>query len=205
MEEIENIKNIKNMRMYKIFVLIVAIILLGVGVFIGFKSTKTNESKIPDKSIVVDNMIEEANVSIYKENGPKKRDIELIYKDVYTLCGETIEEKEIVYDTTYNDLKKIEEDRQKKDGKTYNVEKEEDGLLIYTRIIEQNCPNHFIVKLENGKILVYNIVSETISTVVNTIDIPQEHIRKEMLEELGIGIRADSKEALNLIMEDIES
>ena len=53
--------------------------------------------------------------------------------------------------------------------------------------------------------MVYSIVNDTVSTVYQKIDIPQELISPEMLEELNVGIKVDSKEDLNLIIEDLES
>ena len=155
---------------------------------------------------VLNEQKEDNEVSIYSEERiSKKYDIELIYEDEYTLCKHRIKKNEIIYNTDIEKLKELELIKQKEEKKEYEIKEESKDRLIFYRTIGQNCPNHFNVKLENGTIVVYNVVNESVNTIYQKIDISQDLIRPEMIEELNLGIKVDSKEELNLIIEDLES
>lgn len=191
---------------YRIIVVALLFLLLSFGIFIGYEYTKNEKNEEPNPSVVVDNKIkEEDNVKIYEEASTKTYDIEVVYKDIYSLCGHTVETSNTIYSTTLDKVKEAEIKKQNQEKKEYKIEEEEQEKIVFSRTIDGNCPNHFKVKLENGKVVIYNVVNETISTIYQTIDIPQDNIRPELLEELGIGIELNSKEELNLFIEDIES
>lgn len=187
---------------YRILVISMFVVLLMFGIYIGFnmdnKKTTTDIAKT-----VINEQMEEEEVSIYAKE--KKYDIELVYEDEYTLCSHRLKSSDIIYNTTLTELKKIELDKQKKEEKEYEVKEETKDRVVFYRAVAQNCPNHFNVKLENGVVVIYNIVNDSVNTVYQKIDIAQELIRPEMIEELNVGIKVDSKEELNLIIEDLES
>jgi hypothetical protein len=196
---------------YRIIIVALLFLLLSFGIFIGFeytKNEKNEKNEDSNESVVVDNKIKEEEdsekVKIYEEASTKTYDIEVVYKDIYSLCGHTVETSNTVYSTTLDKVKDAEIKKQNQEKKEYKIEAEEQEKIVFSRTIEGNCPNHFKVKLENGKVVIYNVVNETISTIYQTIDIPQDNIRAELLEELGIGIELNSKEELNLFIEDIE-
>ena len=125
--------------------------------------------------------------------------------DRFKKCNETITKSETVYDTNVDELLEIEKSKQSASSKEYEVKEKTKERLVFYRELDQNCPNHFNVKLENGVIVIYSVVNESVSTVYKTIDIAQELIRPELVEELNLGIEINSKEELNLFIEDIES
>lgn len=189
---------------YRLLVISMFIVLLMFGIYIGFNLENKNDTTDIAKTVINDH--NEDEVSIYTEtNSNVKYDIELVYEDDYTLCGHKIENSEIIYDTTLQELKEQEMDKQKEEEKEYEIKEESKDRLVFYRKVDQNCPNHFNVKLEEGVIVIYNVVNDTVNTVYQEIDISQELIRPEMLEELNVGIKVDSKEELNLIIEDLES
>ena len=77
--------------------------------------------------------------------------------------------------------------------------------MVYERELNQNCPNHFFIILEDEKINIYNVLTNEIKEFYQAIDISEELIRNELIEELTKGITVNSYEELNLIIEDIES
>lgn len=187
---------------YRVIIASVTVFLLVFGVVIGLIISTKNEE---DSYIVKDDPIIDEEVNIYQTVSTKTYDIELVYIDYYKLCNETIETKETIYGTTLDKLKEEESKKQKEKDVEYTIEEEENERLVYKRVINSNCPNHFNVKLEEGKINIYNIVDNTVSTLYQTIDVSQELIRPELIEELNEGIRVDSLVDLNFIIEDIES
>lgn len=191
---------------YRVFIISIFFVLLVLGVYLGFKFSSNQEAKRNNESEQVvnnnDNK-EDEDVEIYEEVSTKKYDILVKYEDYYSLCDHTIKKEETIHDTTVDKLKS--EILLKNENKGYEVVEETNETLTLKRTLNENCPNHFEVKYENGSIIIDTIVDKTIKTRYKTIDIPQEHIRPEMLEELINGITVDSREELNLLIEDLES
>ena len=191
-----------NKRVFFSFFAIGGIVLLLVlGVYIGFKYTR-NDKNVEDKTSIAEDSIEKDETTPVSA---KTYDIEVVYKDEYTKCGHTIQNKNMVYGTTLENLKEEENKKQKENGILYEVEEESNEQLVYSRKVEQNCPNHFLVKNENNNIVIYNIIDEAAMSVYKKLEVDINTLNPEMLEELNEGIKVDSKEDLNLIIEDIES
>ncbi len=189
---------------YRILVISMFVVLLMFGVYIGFNVGKGNSANELAESVMNKNTEDE--VSIYTESkAEEKYDIELVYEEEYTLCGHKIDNSEIISNTTLEELKEKEIAKQKESENEYEILEESNERLVFYKKVDQNCPNHFNVKLENGIVVVYSRVNDTVSTVYQKIDIPQDLISPEMIEELNVGIKVDSKEDLNLIIEDLES
>ncbi len=187
---------------YRLMVISMFIILLMFGVYIGF-NLENKKVNVEPVETVISNNNEEDEVSIYGES--TNNDIEVIYEDEYTMCSHVISNSEIMYNTNITLVKSQELEKQKKDNLEYQIIYESEDKIVFHRSLNQNCPNHFEIKLEEGIIVVYSIVNDTVKVIYKKVDVPQELISPEMLEELNTGIKADSKEELNLIMEDLES
>lgn len=200
--------NKDNKIKYKIFVVILMFFLLTFGIFIGLSVTYNSSVSDDLTSYTPDDMeddLKKFNNEQAESVSAKTHDIEVTYIDNYTLCNEQVKSTNMVYSTTLEEVKKEEETKQGRENKKYELIDESSDKLVYSRNIEQNCPNHFSVKLENGAINIYNVVSEDVNTLYKTMDISEELIRSELIEELTKGIIANSKEELNLIIEDLES
>ena len=197
-----------NKTKYRIFVIFLFVFLLGLGVVMGLSISYDGnitddyvgkEEKNDDKEITKTNDITSEPVST------KKYDIELVYLDEYSLCGETIKKESVVYDTTLEDLKITEENKQQENNENYDISEETNERLVYKRVINGNCPNHFLVKFEDEKIIVYNVIDNNTKNVYQEIDVSNELVRGELLEELSNGVYVDSLQELNFLIEDIES
>lgn len=193
---------------YKLFVAMLLLILVVFGVFVGL-SVSYNSTVSNDLSSYTPSQMEEDLEQISQDNtetvSTKTYDIEVIYIDNYTLCNEKVETNNIVYSTTLEDLKNKELEKQQNENKVYEIKEESNERVIFERTLNQNCPNHFFVILEDKNINVYNVITKEKIELYQTIDISEELIRAELQEELTKGILVDSKEELNLIIEDIES
>lgn len=191
---------------YRLLVISMFVILLMFGIYIGFNMGNNKSYTEVAETVINNNTDEDDQVSIYTENEISNTyDIEVVYEDEYTLCNHIIDSSEIIYNTTIEAVKEAELKKQRENDLEYEIMEESKERIVYHRTSAQNCPNHFEVKLEDGIIVIYNIVNDSVNTVYNTIDVPQELISPEMLEELNVGIEASSKEELNLIIEDLES
>lgn len=188
---------------YRFLVFFLFVFCLCFGVYVGFKYTKNNENLTDyTETTAEDEKIKNEDTTPVST---KTYDIEVIYKDEYVKCGHVIESKNTIYGTTLEKLKENENKKQKMQGNVYEIEEEGNEKIVYIRKIDQNCPNHFLIKLENDDVVISNIVDESATMEYKRLKIDPQILNPEMLEELNQGIKADSKEDLNLIIEDIES
>lgn len=188
---------------YSFLVLGILVLCLSIGIYLGFRYTKNNENLMDYTETTAEDNNNENNDTTPVST--KNYDIEVVYEDKYNKCGHIIENKNMIYGTTLEKVKEEENVKQKENGNIYEIIEESNEKIIYSREIEQNCPNHFLVKLEDEIIVVYNVVDDSTMLVYKKINADLETLNPEMLEELNVGIKADSKEDLNLIIEDIES
>ncbi len=199
----------ENKTKYRILLIILGVFLMTFGVFIGlslsYNDTDASKNYISKEDEDNKEVYNEVDIYESKPTSTQKYNIEVVYKNHYTLCNETIEESETIYDTTLEEVKEKESAKQKQNNMDCTILEESNDKIIYLQTLNRNCPNHFNIKLEEGNVVIYNIVSEGVNTLYKTLDVTQELLRPELIEELNIGIRVDSKEDLNLIIEDIES
>lgn len=208
----ENIGNNKNKkgdfmserRLYQIIISIITIILLGFGIYMGIKITKNNDNSTAQVINKNDDTYTNT-VAVYTDANDKKTDIQLIYEDYYTLDDKVESNSNMVYGISINDLKKQEVEKNKQKNNGYELVEQTSVKLRFRRTLEQYSPNHFLVKLVDGKVVIYSIVSDSVNTVYKETNISELSLRPELLEELNIGKRVDSKDELNQLIEDIES
>lgn len=199
-------ENMRNFNGYKYVVISMFFIVLLVGSFLGckfvIKSTKSDEI-IKDVVPVVNNdENQNKEVNIYES---QDKDVEVVYEDFYSICGETIRNSEIYYSTNLSKVKEEELKKQISENKEYSIAQETDERLVFKRTINGNCPNHYTLKLEDGAVVIYNRIDKENLKIYKKLNIAEELIREELKERLKEGIEVDSKEELNLIVEDIES
>lgn len=200
---------------YRVFVLCVFVLLIGIGGVIGYRLTVTNADidehilSEEEKIIIEDNLDKEA-VNIYSDDevesvSTKTYDIEVIYIDYYTLCDEEVTSSDFCYGTKLEEVKKQEKEKQEREKITYDILEESKERIVFKRVIDTYCPNHFKIILEEEKINIYNKINEEKYEIYKTLDVPIETLRKEVVDELTGGILINSKDQLNIILEDIES
>ena len=136
----------------------------------------------------------------------KTYDITVVYEDNYTVCNESVVTSKVEYGTTMDKVKEEEKNYQEEKGLVYTIKTETEDKIVYSRSINENCPNHFKVILEDDKINVYSIQGENKSTLFMTVkDVNINNLRKELKEMVQKGTYINSKEELNRFIEDLES
>lgn len=208
---------------YNFFKIIFCCSLLLLGFYTGFAITKSSGNSVAKEisknlkeEIAKNNVKEEAaeeeimantkdvvtsSIDVYNEDEIK--DLEIEYIDKYLLCGHDTSNTTNVYGISKKEFKKmLSEDAEKS---KYVLELEEENKLTYVREHNEYCKDHYIVKIENGIVVIYNIVSEGICTKYKDTIIKEETIRNTLRKDLKNGIRADSQEELYSILEEIES
>ena len=182
---------------YKIFIFLILTACLVLGILLGFRYETQNEEIDKITEITAEDEMDEKKDDFLPVN-TKTYDIEVVYKDKYTFCGHEIIKTNTIYGTTIDKIKEEMSDE-------YEIEEETNERVVLVKTINQNCPNHFLVKIQNNEIIIYNIIDEGTLATYKIIEVDPNTLNPEMLEELNEGIKADGKEELNLIIEDIES
>ena len=147
----------------KLIYCLVLVVFLISGVTFGYFQTRFSSGISVNNESLLDyardyafnpNMKEAVSVST------KTYDIEVVYEDDYSGCGESVTNSKMEYGTTIDEVKEKEKKYQEENGLNYNVKAEGTNRIIYARTLSGNCPNHFLVILENGNINVYSIQTE---------------------------------------------
>lgn len=133
-------------------------------------------------------------------------DIDVIYEDNYLLCGENTLNTKKVYGTTMEKVKEDEKKYQEENGLVYEIKAETATRIVYTRTVEENCPNHFKIVLEDNVINIYSIITNNKEEIYMTLrDINISHLRNELKNKIEKGTYINSKEELNRFIEDLET
>lgn len=200
----------ENKFWYRIFVLSVFVILLGIGSIVGYKLSTNNPDMVDYTSNSKNNEYDKDAINIYEDDevesvSTKTCDIEVVYIDYYTLCNESITTNETLYGVKLDELKSKEIEKQKRENNLYEIVEENNERIVFKKTFDTYCPNHFKIILEGEKINIYNKINDENYEMYKTLDIPVETLRQEVVNELTGGILVESKEELNMIIEDIES
>lgn len=193
----------------KILYCLALIVLLFLGIGVGYvKTASLDKININNSSVLEfarDYNLETSNDMVITAS-TKTYDITIVYEDKYTVCNESVTTSKIKYGSTMDKVKEEEKRYQEEKGLLYEVKEETESKIVYYRTINQNCPNHFKVILEEDKINVYSIQGEDKSIIYMTIeDINIENLREELKQKIKKGTYINSREELNRFIEDLES
>lgn len=121
-------------------------------------------------------------------------------KKTYKKCGHTASEylkiPEELVNKTQEDLKEKYED--------WNIEKFSDTEIILIKEEEGECGEHYIVRENNGKVTIYEILEDGSEKEYEITDIGTEYLTETDKINMQNGIRVNGKQALNQLIEDFE-
>lgn len=87
----------------------------------------------------------------------------------------------------------------------WEIRKFEEREIELYREIDANCSDHFVVKEENGKVVVYTQISNNNMQLKEKTDIDFESLREEDKELIREGVEIYGQEELSSFIEDFES
>ena len=179
--------------------------MMSVGIYIGIEVTDNDKQNAENNNseLVVSNT---DSVYIYYEQAEIIQEEEIIdvdvkFTDVYPDCGHSVDSKEHQSNTTKT---KVKEEIEEKDL-GYRLIGEQDGVLLYQKVHNGKCMNHYKVILENDLVNIYRIGKSGEFEPYQTTEITSGMLRQGIKEQLQAGIEVDDIEELILLMEDIES
>lgn len=98
-------------------------------------------------------------------------------------------------------LKKEEVEKVYNDWKVEDFSEKE---VIISKEFDELCDEHFIIKLDNGFVKIYNKINENDLKLYKETEIAKEYLTEDDIQKLEIGILVYGRGQLNSIIEDFE-
>ena len=201
----------KNTGKIIIISIILAICAGGATYFI-VKQNKKSEI-IPETNTYISEKIEDECTEEYKEEQGQENttvvssaeekvsaNAELILKKYYTKCDHTINE----YVELPQELVNLTKEQVQEKYKDWQVIGFEKGKVTLYKEFDDVCGEHFKLKIENGKVVVYTVNNDETETLYEKTNISSEYLTETDLLNMQDGLEIYGKEELNQVIEDFE-
>lgn len=126
---------------------------------------------------------------------------EMVIKKNFKLCGHTTENKMNIPIEMVNYTKSDVE----KKYTGWNIEKFTQEEVVLSKEIEANCDSHYVLKIEEEKLKIYNQITKDKCNYIDEINIQLELLPSLELAELEHGIEVYGEEELNNLVENYTS
>ncbi len=160
------------------------------------------EEKVTDECIYENNEIEQ-EVNELKVSATETKvspNAELIIKNYYKKCGHTTEKvREVTSDMvnkTKEEVKELYPD--------YKIESFDNNKIVLIKEEEGQCDEHYIVRDENGNIIIYKVLEDGTEEIYQNTGISTDYLPETDKINLRDGIQIYGKENLNSTIEDFE-
>lgn len=193
----------------KIIIGIVLIILIIVSAYILFRKEDIADNGIENKTYISE-VIEDECTEEYEEyqNATTVVSTEeklssnaiLILKKYYQKCEHTINE----YVELPQELVNMTEEEVQAQYSDWEVIGFEKGKLTLYKEFDDVCGEHFKLKVEDGKVVVYIVNTDGTESVYEKTSISSEYLTETDLINMQDGLEIYGKEELNQIIEDFE-
>lgn len=157
-----------------------------------YKETRDNKSNPTENINIITVSIDETKLS---------PNAEMIIKKNFKLCGHTtVNRMNIPIEMVNYTEAQVEE---KYTG--WQIEKFTQEEVILTKEIEANCDEHYVLKIEEEKLKIYNQITEDKFNYIDELNIQVGLLPSLELAELEHGIEVYGEEALNNLVENYTS
>ncbi len=196
-----------------IIISVVLAICAGIATYFVVRQNKKSET-IPETNTYISEKIEDECTEEYKEEEKANQNTTevssteekvaanaiLILKKYYTKCDHTINEyvelpKELV------NLTKEQVQEKYSDWEVIGFEK---GKITLYKEFDDVCGEHFKLKIEDGKVVVYTVNNDGTETLYEKTNISSEYLTETDLLNMQDGLEIYGKEELNQVIEDFE-
>ena len=196
-----------------IIISIVLAICAGIATYFIVRQNKKSET-IPETNTYISEKIEDECTEEYNEGQMANQNTAevssteekvaanaiLILKKYYTKCDHTINEyvelpKELV------NLTKEQVQEKYSDWEVIGFEK---GKITLYKEFDDVCGEHFKLKIEDGKVVVYTVNNDGTETLYEKTNISSEYLTETDLINMQDGLEIYGKEELNQVIEDFE-
>ena len=196
-----------------IIISVILAICAGMATYFIVRQNKKSET-IPETNTYISEKIEDECTEEYKEEQMANQNTTavssteekvaanaiLILKKYYTKCDHTINEyvelpKELV------NLTKEQVQEKYADWQVIGFEK---GKITLYKEFDDVCGEHFKLKIEDGKVVVYTVNNDGTETLYEKTNISSEYLTETDLLNMQDGLEIYGKEELNQVIEDFE-
>lgn len=126
---------------------------------------------------------------------------EMVIKKIYTLCGHS----EINRMKIPMELVNYTEDDVKEKYPGWSIEKFGSDEMVISKEIEANCSNHYVIKESEGKIAVFEEITNDKMNFVENTEIDMSLFSAEDIDKFKKGIKVYGKEEVSSLIEDYTS
>ena len=197
-------------------IIIISLILAisaGVATYFIVRQNKKSET-IPETNTYIAEKIEDECTEEYKEEQMEKQNTTevssteekvaanaiLILKKYYTKCDHTINE----YVELPQELVNLTKEQVQEKYADWQVIGFEKGKITLYKEFDDVCGEHFKLKIEDGKVVVYTVNNEGTETLYEKTNISSEYLTETDLLNMQDGLEIYGKEELNQVIEDFE-
>ena len=196
-----------------IIISVILAICAGIATYFIVRQNKKSET-IPETNTYISEKIEDECTEEYNEEQMANQNTAevssteekvaanaiLILKKYYTKCDHTINEyvelpKELV------NLTKEQVQEKYSDWEVIGFEK---GKITLYKEFDDVCGEHFKLKIEDGKVVVYTVNNDGTETLYEKTNISSEYLTETDLLNMQDGLEIYGKEELNQVIEDFE-
>lgn len=86
----------------------------------------------------------------------------------------------------------------------WNIEEFSSDEVVLSKNEDSLCDEHYIIKLDNDRVKIYNKISEDISNLYMETEIVKEYLTEADIEKLEVGMLVYGRGKLNSVLEDFE-
>lgn len=190
-----------------ICILSVCIIALVTYIIVSLNNKKESEqeqndyiSEVIEDECTEDYIEEQKTATVSSEEEKVASNALMILKKYYSNCDHTIDEYVELPQEIVN-MTKEEVEEYYSDWKVIGFEK---GKITLYKEFEDVCGEHFKLKIENGKVVVYIVNNYGTESVYEKTNISSEYLTDTDLVNMQDGLEIYGKEELNQIIEDFE-
>lgn len=188
----------------KIVIMICIILIILLGVFIGFRIAEDDEqisNEITNNNIVVpEENIEISLLEVASEEEKTTPNTLIIYKTYYTKCKHYVQE----YKDIDVSLVNLKEKELKEKCRGWKIDKFSSDEIEMSKEVESFCNQHYKIILENNVIVIYSIDENGIESEYEQTGITTEYLTGEDILKLTTGIYVYGKENLTSTIEDYD-
>lgn len=199
-------------KRWKIITLILLLILLvSIGIGIAISKNKDDDNEINIGNYIAEEKVEDECTEEYKEQqnlttvSSTEEKVSansiMVLKKYYKACEHTLNEYVELPQELVN-MTKEQVQAQYPDWEIIGFSPEQ--LILYKEF-EGECGEHFRLKVEDGKVVIYLVQPDGSQTLYEKTNISSEYLTEtDLLNMQGDGLEIFGKEELNMIIEDFE-
>lgn len=196
--------------MKKMYIFLIILIML-IGIFTGVIINKSKNNKLADANFseITDDCIEEkerydiAMLNLDEVNASTIKvspNTSITFKICYKECNHIIVKKEKVK----QDIVNLTQEEIQLKYKDWSIEEFTAENITLYKENEGICNEHYVLKQENGYIVVYELDKNKKETLLKITDISTKYLPESDLLEIGNGLTVYTKKELNRLLEDYE-